>query len=107
MESFVLLGFVGAWLLLGILAIHFGHDSRDGIDRPSDGTLWHRPAREPKAASQRLRRDWGRVVRWPRIPHRSPRPVLAAYSPHRQGPKPINAGRSEAQGVEGRYAVTR
>jgi hypothetical protein len=86
MESFVLLVFVMAWSLLGVLAFRFGHDSRDGIDRPPDGALWRRPTRELKAASQRLRRDWEHFVRWPKTPQRSLRPVLAAYSPHRLMP---------------------
>lgn len=44
MEIVNVLAFVGGWLLLGILANRFGHDSRDGLSNPPTGPIWQLPA---------------------------------------------------------------
>ena len=45
MESLLLLAFVGALLLIAILANYAGHDSRDGIETNPQPPFWIRPDR--------------------------------------------------------------
>jgi hypothetical protein len=67
MESLILFLFVGGWVLLGVLAVRFGHDSRDGIDVPPEGPLWRRPDDKKPRQRRRCRRESngapGRVAR--------------------------------------------
>lgn len=43
MDVLLLVGFVLALVLFAVLAIRFGHDSRDGLTTPPQPPLWHRP----------------------------------------------------------------
>lgn len=88
MEMLNVLAFIGAWLLLGILANRFGHDSRDGLVDPPSGPIWRLPADPPPIpASWRQARvgiaGWpGRERQSPRVPGAAP----AALSRHRESP---------------------
>jgi hypothetical protein len=53
METLPLFAFVGALLLLALLSMRFGYDSRDGFSRPPEGPLWRRPEGEQSPARGR------------------------------------------------------
>jgi hypothetical protein len=58
MEALNVLVFLGAWILLGVLANRYGHDSRDGFsDRPA-GPLWHLPGNDGPDPPEGGRRLW-------------------------------------------------
>lgn len=94
LEPVVLLVFVGAWALLGLLAFHFGHDSRDGIGRPADGPVWRRPITERLPNGRRIR---------PSRP--ALHPSAAAFAAGQRRATDHHAGQTVRHGKDGDYAM--
>ena len=58
MEALNVLGFLGAWILLGVLANRYGYDSRDGFYDPPTASLWQFANDEGPNRPKRGRRSW-------------------------------------------------